>query len=88
MSDLPYIAASQGRRLLRVLLLWHGTMPADPAKPLLLRERGLIAYAAIGAALPALGEEVHTLVLGESDAALVGNGLGQHGAQVGAFESQ
>ena len=45
-------------------------------------------HAAIGATLPALCEEVHALVLGEDDAALVGNGLGQHGAQVGAFESQ
>ena len=45
-------------------------------------------HAAIGTALSLLGEEVHALVLGEDDAALVGNGLGQHGAQVGAFESQ
>ena len=45
-------------------------------------------HAAIGTALSLLGEEVHALVLGEDDAALVGNGLGQHGAQVGTFESQ
>ena len=44
--------------------------------------------ASIRATLPTLGEEVHALVLGEDDAALVGNGLGQHGAQVGTFESQ
>jgi len=45
-------------------------------------------HAAIGAALSALGEEVHALVLGEDDAALVGDGLGQHRPQIGAFESQ
>jgi hypothetical protein len=45
-------------------------------------------HPSIRATLPALGEEVHALVLGQDDAALIGDGFGQHGAQVGAFESQ
>lgn len=44
--------------------------------------------ASIRATLPTLGEEVHALVLDQDDAALIGDGFGQHGAQVGAFESQ
>ena len=42
----------------------------------------------IGPALAALGQEVHALILGEDHAALSGDRLGQHGAQVGASESQ
>ena len=44
--------------------------------------------APIRATLSALGEDVHPLVLDQDDAALIGDGFGQHGAQVGAFESQ
>ena len=42
----------------------------------------------VRAPFPALGEEGHALILGEDHAALSGDRLGQHGAQVGASESQ
>jgi hypothetical protein len=31
MRELPFDAAAEARRLLRILFLWFGKMPADPA---------------------------------------------------------
>lgn len=42
----------------------------------------------IGCTLAELGQEIHPMILGEDEAALVSDSLGQHGTQICTFESQ
>ena len=44
--------------------------------------------APVGVARAALGEEVHAVVFDQHGLALIGKRLGQHGPQIGDFESQ